>query len=116
MSSASWLSTASIKYDLLTCLLYVLLLQEAACGCAGIYSAPFALALYASVFEEHNALEHFEAFASHSGADFYGLPRNTGKLTLRRQLTRVPELLSPGQLELVPFQAGLEIPWTVQTS
>ena len=100
----------------MTCLLDVLLLQEAACGCAGIYSAPVALALYASVFEEHHALEHFEAFASHSGADFYGLPRNTGKLTLQRQSTRVPEVLNPGKLELVPFQAGLEIPWTVQTS
>ena len=106
---------AAIKNDVLTCQLDVLLLQEAACGCAGIYSAPVALALYAAAFEEHNALEHFEAFASHSGADFYGLPRNTGKLTLQRQLTRVPELINPGKLELVPFQAGLEIPWTVQT-
>ena len=107
---------AEVLNDLLTCLLYILLLQEAACGCAGIYSAPIALALYATAFEEHNALEHFEAFASHSGADFYGLPRNTGKLTLQRQSTKVPELLHPGNLELVPFQAGLEIPWTVQTS
>ena len=52
--------------------------KESACGCAGLFSAPVALALYAHAFEQAGALQHFEAFASFNGPDFYGLPRNTG--------------------------------------
>lgn len=53
--------------------------KESACGCAGLFSAPVALALYAHAFEKAGALQHFEAFASFNGPDFYGLPRNTGE-------------------------------------
>lgn len=56
--------------------------KESACGCAGLFSAPVALPLYAHAFEQAGALQHLEAFASFNGPDFYGLPRNTGERTL----------------------------------
>ena len=64
--------------------------QEASCGCAGIFSAPVALQLYAQMFEDAGHLEHLEAFASHSGADFYGLPRNEGTVQLVKRPMEVP--------------------------
>src|SRR5699024_11224956 len=64
--------------------------KEAACGCAGCYSAPAALPLYAKFFEEMGALDQLEGFASHHGPDFYGLPRNPGKVTLERKPWTVP--------------------------
>ncbi|KKN57617.1 hypothetical protein LCGC14_0560610, partial [marine sediment metagenome] len=65
-------------------------LKESACGCAGIYSSHAAIELYAEAFEAANALDKLEGFASHFGADFYGLPRNTGKITLIKESWRVP--------------------------
>src|SRR4030095_10942773 len=67
--------------------------KESACGCAGIFNAPFALESYAAVFEEEGALDRFEAFASEHGARFYGLPLNDGTLTLERVETAVPETI-----------------------
>jgi dihydroorotase len=88
--------------------------KEAACGCAGVFSAPVALALYAHAFESVGALHRLEGFASHHGADFYGLPRNTGAVRLVRRPWRVPEAYTFGGAEVVPMWAGLECPWAVE--
>jgi len=85
--------------------------KEAACGCAGIYTAHAALELYAAAFEEAGALDKLEGFASHHGADFYGLPRNPGSVTLVREEWTVPKTLRFGKEELVPLRAGETIPW-----
>ena len=85
--------------------------KEAACGCAGVYSAHAALELYAAAFEEAGALERLEGFASHHGADFYGLPRNTDTVTLLREEWIVPQTLRFGREELVPLRAGETVPW-----
>jgi len=85
--------------------------KEAACGCAGIYTAHAAMELYAAAFEEAGALDKLEGFASHHGADFYGLPRNTGTITLVREEWTVPKTLRFGKEELVPLRAGETIPW-----
>ena len=85
--------------------------KEAACGCAGVYSAHAAIELYATAFEEAGALDKLEGFASHFGADFYDLPRNQDTLTLLRQEWRVPQTLRFGDEELVPLRAGETIPW-----
>ncbi len=86
--------------------------KESPCGCAGCYSAPAALELYAEIFERLGALEKLEAFASHFGADFYGLPRNRGRVTLKREPWLVPERvqLADGQT-LVPYWAGQPLNW-----
>ena len=81
--------------------------KESSCGCAGIFNAPYALESYASVFEEEEALDHFEAFASEHGARFYGLPLNEGTVTLERTDTEVPNEIDG----LVPFHAGHELNW-----
>jgi len=86
-------------------------LKEAACGCAGIYTAHAAIELYAAAFEEAGALDKLEGFASVFGAQFYGLPVNGETLTLERAEWRVPERLSFGADELVPLRAGETIPW-----
>lgn len=88
-------------------------MQISACGCAGIFSSPVALAVYASAFEQAGALANFEAFASWHGPDFYGLPRNSEKVTLTRQKWKVPERYSFGEKEVVPMMAGLEVDWTI---
>ena len=85
--------------------------QEAACGCAGVYSAHAAIELYATAFEEAGALDKLEGFASHFGADFYGLPRNQDTITLLRKAWKVPQTLRFGGEELVPLRAGETIPW-----
>ena len=85
--------------------------KEAGCGCAGIYNAHAAIELYATAFEEAGALDKLEGFASHFGADFYGLPRNTGTITLVREEWTVPHTLRFGGEELVPLRAGETIPW-----
>jgi dihydroorotase len=85
--------------------------KEAACGCAGIYTAHAAIELYAAAFEEAGALEKLEGFASVFGAQFYGLALNRGKITLERAEWRVPERLAFGADELVPLRAGETIPW-----
>lgn len=90
--------------------------KENACGCAGCYSAPFALPLYASFFEGAGALERLEGFAAHFGADFYGLPRNKSSVTLVREAATVPEALEfLEDRPIVPYWAGRELPWRVAT-
>ncbi|HEX8842125.1 MAG TPA: dihydroorotase [Sphingomicrobium sp.] len=81
--------------------------KESACGCAGIFNAPFALEAYATVFEEEGALDRFEAFASVNGPSFYGLPLNEGSVTLERAEVTVPEEIDG----LVPFLAGETLRW-----
>ncbi|MGB9130883.1 MAG: dihydroorotase [Thiobacillus sp.] len=87
--------------------------KETACGCAGIYSAHAAIELYAEAFEDAGALDKLEAFASFYGADFYGLPRHTGTLTLRRESWTAPASLRLGNETLVPLRAGEAIRWRV---
>ena len=82
--------------------------KESACGCAGIFNAPFALESYAAVFEEDGALDKLEAFASEHGPRFYGLPLNEGTITLQREEVEVPEEVAG----LVPFHAGERLAWT----
>ena len=85
--------------------------KEAACGCAGIYTAHAAIELYAEAFEAANSLEKLEAFASFYGADFYGLPRNTDKITLEKTSWMVPNELPMGNDSLVPLRAGQQVHW-----
>jgi dihydroorotase len=85
--------------------------KEAACGCAGIFNAPFALESYATVFEEEGALDRLEAFASEHGALFYGLPPNEERVVLERVETRVPETVEAAGSVVVPFQAGETLRW-----
>ena len=85
--------------------------KEGACGCAGIYSAHCALELYAQVFENAGALDRLEAFAAGNGAVFYGLPGNSGHVTLEKRDWRVPESLPFGDGELVPMCAGEVCHW-----
>jgi dihydroorotase len=87
--------------------------KENACGCAGCYSAPVALPLYAEAFDEAKALARLEGFASHFGADFYGLPRNADKVTLRRESWTVPAEYPFGEHGVVPLRAGATVHWRV---
>ena len=84
--------------------------KESACGCAGIFNAPFALESYATVFDEEGALDKLERFASEHGAAFYGLPLNHGTVTLERSPQPVPEAIDG----LVPFHAGTTLGWRVK--
>jgi dihydroorotase len=89
--------------------------KENACGCAGCYSAWSAIELYAQVFEELDALDKLNAFASEHGADFYGLPRNTSTVTLVKESWTVPgEIILPNGEPIVPFFAGQEVSWKVK--
>ncbi len=90
--------------------------KEAACGCAGSYTAYAAIELYAEAFEDANALDKLEGFASHFGADFYGLPRNTDTITLVKQEWQVPDTLSFNEQPLVPLRAGETLRWQLQTA
>ena len=85
--------------------------KENACGCAGVYSAPVALELYAEVFEQAGALDRLEAFVSRHGADFYGLPHNKGRVTLRRSDWTVPASLPYMVERIVPLRAGENCRW-----
>jgi dihydroorotase len=86
--------------------------KEAACGCAGIFSAHVAIELYAEAFEQAGRLGRLESFASERGADFYGRPRNAGTIRLRRETWAVPESYAYGANErLVPFRAGAALHW-----
>lgn len=87
--------------------------KEAACGCAGIYSAHAAIELYAEAFEDAGALDRLEAFASFHGADFYGLPRHADTITLRRENWTAPARLGLGDEALIPLRAGETIRWRV---
>lgn len=91
--------------------------KETACGCAGVFSAHAAIELYAEAFEQAGRLDRLQAFASERGADFYGLPRNTDRITLERTPWTPPASYGFGQDELVPFRAGESIAWRmVETS
>jgi dihydroorotase len=85
--------------------------KEAACGCAGIYSAHAAIELYAEAFEQAGRLDRLEAFASFHGADFYRLPRNSSAITLAREPWTVPAAYAFGGDALVPFRAGESVAW-----
>jgi dihydroorotase len=87
--------------------------KENACGCAGIYTAHAAIELYAEAFDEANALDKLEAFASFHGPDFYGLARNDSRITLQRDAWQVPSTQKLGELDLAPLRAGETIAWRV---
>ncbi|AOV17297.1 dihydroorotase [Acidihalobacter aeolianus] len=107
-SSKFFLGTDSAPHELST--------KESACGCAGCYSAPTALELYAQVFDELGALDRLEAFASHYGADFYGLARNAGTVTLVKEPWTIPERVDiPGVGSIVPLMAGTWLDWQLQS-
>ena len=86
---------------------HVIAAKETACGCAGIFNAPYAMESYATVFDEEDALDKFEGFASEHGPRFYGLPLNEGTVTLKRAPQTVPDHLAG----VVPFHAGETIGW-----
>ena len=86
-------------------------LKEHAVGCAGCYTAASALELYAEAFDGAGALDRLEAFASFHGADFYGLPRNRGSITLRREAWTLPATLPFGAAELKPLRGGETLAW-----
>lgn len=85
--------------------------KEAACGCAGCYTALHALELYAEAFDNAGALDKLEGFASFHGADFYGLPRATETVTLRRESWELPLEIFAGDTPVVPLRAGESIGW-----
>jgi dihydroorotase len=85
--------------------------KETACGCAGIFTAASALELYAEVFEEEDALDHFEAFASLNGPAFYRMPANDRRITMRREPWTAPERIGEGDLAVAPFRAGESLRW-----
>lgn len=85
--------------------------KEAACGCAGCYTAYAAIELYAEAFEQRNALDKLEAFASCNGPDFYGLPRNSDRITLVREEWTAPATLPLGEQVVVPLRAGEKLRW-----
>jgi len=87
--------------------------KESACGCAGVFSAHAAIELYAEVFDRENKIESLEGFASHFGADFYGLPRNTDTITLERSSWKVPSSFDFSGSKVIPFFAGKELSWKV---
>jgi dihydroorotase len=87
--------------------------EQSVCG-AGCYTAPAALELYAEAFEAAGALARLEGFASHHGPDFYGLPRNTGTVTLKREAWTLPETLPFGDATLKPLRAGETLNWKLQ--
>jgi dihydroorotase len=86
-------------------------LKEHATGCAGCYTAHAAIEMYAEAFDQAGALDKLEGFASLFGADFYGLPRNTDRITLRRENWTPPESYAFGEAELNPLRSGESLPW-----
>jgi dihydroorotase len=87
--------------------------KESACGCAGCYSAPLAIELYAQAFDAAGKLDRLEGFASFHGADFYGLPRNPDTITLQRESWTVPASYPFGADTVVPIFAGEALSWRV---
>ncbi|WP_431023336.1 dihydroorotase [Halomonas sp. H5] len=85
--------------------------KESACGCAGAFTAPAAIELYATAFEQAGALDRLEGFASHHGPDFYGLPRNPRSITLKRESWILPESLPYGDEVIVPLMGGESLDW-----
>jgi dihydroorotase len=88
--------------------------KEAECGCAGIFTAPAALEIYAEVFEEEGALDRFEAFAALNGPAFYRLPVNETRIALRREDWSVPERVGAGDNAVMPFRAGEVLRWRLR--
>jgi dihydroorotase len=88
--------------------------KENACGCAGSYTSPFAIELYATAFEQAKALDKLEAFASFHGADFYRLPRNNDAITLVKQDWQVPASIAFGSEQITPLCAGETLHWRLQ--
>jgi dihydroorotase len=88
-------------------------LKEHATGCAGCYTAHAAMPMYAEAFDNAGALDKLEGFASFFGADFYGLPRNAGTLTLRKESWTPPESFAFGEADLKPLRSGEALPWRV---
>lgn len=86
-------------------------LKETACGCAGIFNAPYALESYVTVFDEEGALDRFEAFASLNGPAFYRLPANESTITLEKAPVEVPEVIDCNGTLIVPFHAGETLGW-----
>ncbi|TXL68899.1 dihydroorotase [Zeimonas arvi] len=86
-------------------------LKAHAAACAGCYTAPHAMELYATAFERAGALDRLEAFASFNGPDFYRLPRNAGRITLRRERWTIPESLPFGDDDIVPLAGGEPLDW-----
>jgi dihydroorotase len=89
-------------------------LKEHALGCAGCYTAHAAVEMYAEAFDNAGALDKLEGFASFHGADFYGLPRNTEKVTLRKEAWTAPETVPFGEAELKPLRGGETLPWRLE--
>lgn len=87
--------------------------KESACGCAGIFNAPYALESYAAVFDEEGALDRLEGFASLHGPKFYGLPVNEATVRLERRENPVPDDIQSGGFKLVPFHAGSALEWQI---
>ena len=87
--------------------------KEAACGCAGCYSAFSALELYTTLFEQAGALDKLEAFASFNGPDFYGMPRNTDTITLIKKEWQLPHTLPFADSDITPLLAGEMLPWQI---
>jgi len=87
--------------------------KEHACGCAGCYSAPIAMPLYAEAFEDAGALDRLEGFASVHGAAFYGLPQNDDTITLMRETWPVPETLAFGATSVTPLRSGTTLRWKI---
>jgi len=87
--------------------------KESSCGCAGMYTAHAAIELYAEAFDQAGALDKLEGFASFHGADFYGLPRNMGEITLERREWTVPSTLPLGDDTLIPLRANEQILWSL---
>lgn len=87
--------------------------KESACGCAGVFNAPYALESYVLTFEEEGALDKLEGFASLNGPRFYGLPVNQEKITLTRKDQIVPERITLTETDIIPFHAGETLGWTI---
>jgi len=87
--------------------------KESACGCAGVFNAPYALESYVLTFEEEDALDKFEKFASVNGPKFYGLPVNDEKITLVKKEQTVPERITLSETDIIPFHAGETLGWSV---
>ncbi|MDA3131596.1 dihydroorotase [Atlantibacter subterraneus] len=88
--------------------------KETSCGCAGCFNAPSALGAYATVFEEMNALQHFEGFCSLNGPRFYGLPVNEAQITLVKQEQTIAQSIALSDDTLIPFLAGETVRWSVK--
>ncbi len=90
--------------------------KQSACGCAGIFNAPFAIESYAKTFEEEGALDKLEAFAAVHGSRFYGLPLNDDRVVLERRGIVVPDVLDAADAQIIPFQAGKTLAWRLSMS